>query len=154
MTRKFALIYGLAFLAIGLLGAAQYGFDQETSYLLGIFPINGMHTIVHLLIGGAGVLAYYMKGNAPRNFARVAGSIYLATALAGIVSPSGFGMMPIGGADIVLHLVAGGLAFYVGFKMPRGREPWSSIAFDPRAPLPLRRSGADGHTLNKPEGHL
>ncbi len=154
MTRKFALVYGLVFLAIGLLGVAQFGFREEPSLLLGIFPINGMHSAVHLLIGAAGILAFYMRGNAPRNYARVAGSVYLAAALVGLVSPSGFGMMPIGGADIVLHLLAGSIAFYLGFRMPRGREPWSSIPFEPPAPLPLRRAGTGGHTWDKPEGHL
>jgi hypothetical protein len=118
MIRAFALVYGLAFLLVAGLGLATHGMSSHSGELLGLFPINGLHNLVHLLIGVAGVLAYFAGEGAARGYARIVGIAYLLVAVAGLISPSGFGLMPIGGADIVLHFLAAGLALYFGFAAP------------------------------------
>ena len=62
-TSTFALIFGLAYLAAGLLGlipamltpppadAPPTTFTMLYGYLLGLFPVNLIHTLIHLVIG-------------------------------------------------------------------------------------------------------
>ena len=70
--------------------------------LLGIFPVNLVHNLVHLLFGAWGVAASRSLG-ATRAFLAGAGIIYLILACVGYLSPNGFGLVPLGGADIGLH---------------------------------------------------
>jgi hypothetical protein len=125
MIRPFVLIYGIAFLVVAVLGLATHGMSAHQGELLGVFPINGLHNLVHLLIGVAGLLAYFAGEGASRAYARVVGVVYLLVAILGLVSPSGLGLMPIGGADIVLHFLAAGAALYFGFAAP-SRAPLSA----------------------------
>jgi hypothetical protein len=41
--------------------------------------------------------------------------IYLALAVIGLVAPTTFGLIPIGGNDVFLHTVLGVLLVWVGF---------------------------------------
>jgi hypothetical protein len=116
MLRKLVLVYGIAFLAVGLLGLATHGLAHHSSNLLGIFPVNGLHNLLHLLIGVAGLVCYAMSVGASRAYLRVVGAAYTLLGSLGIFAPHGFGHIPIGGADIALHLAAGILALYVGFS--------------------------------------
>jgi hypothetical protein len=45
--------------------------------------------------------------------------IYLALTALGYFSPDGFGLVPLGGADVLLHLVLGLVLAGVGFTAPR-----------------------------------
>ena len=68
-TTTFALIVGVAFALAGILGmfpaaltppppdAPALSFDVLYGYLLGLFPVNLAHSIVHLVIGVAGLAA-------------------------------------------------------------------------------------------------
>ncbi len=67
MTRRFALIVGIVYLVIGVAGFIP-GLVRGESYedlaihagegaLLGLFPVNVLHHIVHLLVGALGVAA-------------------------------------------------------------------------------------------------
>ena len=72
-TRTFALIFGLAYLGAGLLGlipaaltpppadAPPTSFTMLYGYLLGLFPVNVLHSAVHLAIG---VLCAWFAGAA------------------------------------------------------------------------------------------
>lgn len=54
-----ALAFGAVYVLVGLVGFAVTGFDgfaePKGDLLLGIFEINPLHNIVHLLIGAAGL---------------------------------------------------------------------------------------------------
>jgi hypothetical protein len=54
-----ALVIGAVYVLVGLVGFAVTGFDgfaePDGELLLGIFEINPLHNIVHLLIGAAGL---------------------------------------------------------------------------------------------------
>src|SRR5438105_13681653 len=66
----FALVFGIAYLGAGLLGlvpaalmpppadAPPTHFALMYGYLLGLFPVNIVHTAVHLAIGGWGLAAW------------------------------------------------------------------------------------------------
>ena len=73
---------------------------------LGLFPVNLLHNIVHLVFGIWGLVAAKSFGSA-KQYATVGGGIYVLLAVLGFVSPDGFGLVPLGGNDIWLHLILG-----------------------------------------------
>jgi len=127
--RNFALVVGIAYLAIGLLGffpamrtapppaAPPLGVDAGYGYLLGLFPVNVLHNIVHLAIGLWGVLAYRSAGGAV-GFARALAVIYGLLAIMGLIPGlnTTLGLVPIFGHDIWLHALTAVVAAYFGFK--------------------------------------
>jgi hypothetical protein len=72
------------------------------SKALGIFPVNLLHNIVHLLSGLWGLAAARSWGSA-KSFFVWGGVIYAALTVLAFVSPSGFGLVPLAGPDIALH---------------------------------------------------
>lgn len=129
-TRYFALAVGIVYVLVGLLGflpflssdppanAPDLAVDAGYGYLLGLFPINVLHNVVHLAIGALGIVAYRSYGDA-RLFARGLAVVYLLLAVLGLfpVLRTTFGLIPIFGHDIWLHAVSGLAAAYVGYVM-------------------------------------
>lgn len=123
-TRYFALILGIAYLLIGVLGLIpglvtpmDHGtMDAMEGNLLGIFPVNIIHTIVHLATGLLGILAYRTY-DASRTYAKVIGVLFLVLFVMGLIPGLNtmFGLAPLMGADVWLHLVTGLLGAYFGF---------------------------------------
>jgi hypothetical protein len=115
-----ALIFGVVFLLVGLLGlfvpnGMGMDADLETSgRLLGLFPVNLLHNIVHLAFGVWGLLAARADATS-RTYGRAGAVIYGVLVLLAFVSPTGFDLVPIGDNNIWLHaLLAVGLAV-IGF---------------------------------------
>ncbi|HEV2786767.1 MAG TPA: DUF4383 domain-containing protein [Solirubrobacteraceae bacterium] len=126
MTERFtpAQIYSLAFGATLLL-AGILGFIAEASFGTGsdvdgsnliIFEVNGWHNLVHIASGLVG-LALWRNPATARSFALGFGSVYLLVTLWGLVDGNDvLGLIPVNGADNVLHLlisvagIAAGLA--------------------------------------------
>ena len=115
-----ALIFGIVFLLVGVLGLfAENGMameaDMETAgRLFGLFPVNLLHNLVHILFGIWGIIAS-RTGDASRTYGRVGAIVYALLVVLAFVSPSTFGLVPIGGNDIWLHaILALGLA-WIGF---------------------------------------
>ena len=109
--QRAAQIFGWAFVVLGALGFLVTGASMEDDpllapRLLGLFPLNVMHNVVHLLLGVWGI-ASVGSFTASKAFAVGAGAIYLLLALLGVFSPDMFGMVPIGGNGIWLHLLFG-----------------------------------------------
>jgi hypothetical protein len=109
--QRLSQVFGWAFIVIGVAGFAATGMSMDPNVetaprLLGMFPVNVVHNIVHLLFGLWGVLAARSYGGA-RSYLYGAGVIYLVLAAAGYVAPNGFGLVPLGGPDIGLHLFLG-----------------------------------------------
>lgn len=112
LTRIVVLVFGVVFLLVGIIGflgepmvtdASHATMPSATGDVLGIFPINAIHNVVHLLIGAVlvwGATAHDRAVLAARGVAIVYGLV----GLLGFIAPDTFGLMPIGGADIALHL--------------------------------------------------
>lgn len=127
-TRTFALIWGIVFLGLaatgfipGLLqppgaGDPELAVDAMHGRALGIFPVNVLHSLVHLAFGVWGVLAYRSMG-AARNYARVVAIIYAIFVVMGLVPGlnTTFGLVPLHDNDVWLHLLLAVPAAYFGF---------------------------------------
>ena len=127
MTRTFALLFGIVFLAVGVLGfvpgfvhAPEGGHNvtmtQNYGNLLGLFPINLLHNIVHVLFGIWGLLAYRSLGGAIGYFRSVA-IIYAVLTVMGLVPAlnTTFGLIPIYGNDVWLHALLALVGAYFGW---------------------------------------
>ena len=127
-TRTFALIFGIAYLGAGLLGllpgmltpppgdAPALRVQAMNGMLLGLFHVNLLHTLVHLAIGAWG-LAAYAGWSSPRMYARSLAVVYGVLAVMGLVPGLNtlFGLVPLHGHDVWLHLATAAVAAYFGF---------------------------------------
>ena len=125
----FALIFGIAYLGAGVLGlipaalipppadAPPTTFALLYGYLLGLFPVNILHSAVHIAIGAWGLLAW--RGAAsPHVFARSLAIFYGVLALMGLIPGMNtlFGMLPMHGHDVWLHAGSAAIAAYFGWR--------------------------------------
>jgi hypothetical protein len=109
--QRLSQVFGWIFVVVGIAGFAVTGGSMEASTvaapkLLGIFPVNALHNVVHLLFGLWGIVAARGASSA-RSYLFGAGTIYLVLAVCGYFVPDGFGLVPLGGSDIGLHAVLG-----------------------------------------------
>ncbi|HZW04987.1 MAG TPA: DUF4383 domain-containing protein [Anaerolineaceae bacterium] len=127
-TRRFALILGIFYTLVGLAGfipglltepvaeAPDVAVNTLYGFLLGLFPVNILHTIVHLLIGVWGIIAS-RSFDAARTYARVVGVLFLLLAVMGLIPGlnTTFGLIPLFSHDIWLHALTGLLGLYFGW---------------------------------------
>ncbi len=130
-TRTFAMIFGVVFLLVGVLGfipgvtpMGGMNMDADTQvkmttmfgYELKLFPVNVLHDIVHILFGLWGLLAARSLANARTYFKGVA-IIYAVLTVMGFIPTlqTTFGLIPLYGNDIWLHLVLAIVAAYFGW---------------------------------------
>lgn len=118
--QRVAQIFGIVFILIAIAGFIVPGgtgmeHDPEIApKILGLFPTNLLHNIVHLAFGVWGLVASRSFDGA-RSYARISGVIYLVLAALAFVDPTTFGLIPIGGNDVWLHALLGIVLAVVGF---------------------------------------
>jgi hypothetical protein len=113
-----ALVFGIVYLAVGILGFLPFvggSYTQTSSNLLGLVPINLLHNIVHLVIGIAGIAAA-ASWAASRSYLQIFGVVLLLLGAVGIFVNNPLGLVPIGGFDVAIHLVTGAILAYFGFS--------------------------------------
>jgi len=124
--QKTTAVFGVVFIAVSMLGFITGGMSMDAHMataqkVAGLFPINVVHNVVHLLFGAWGLYASKSAVNA-RRYCLLSGAIYLLLAGIGFVIPETFGLIPIGGNDITLHAVLGIALTMVG-AMADTEEP-------------------------------
>lgn len=124
--QTFARIYGIAFLVVGIAGFIpgltqphdhpELAVEAGSGMLFGLFPVNALHNLVHLVFGAWGLFAARSFG-AARSYARVVAIVYALLTLLGLIPATNtiFGFVPIYGHDIWLHALLAGIAAYFGF---------------------------------------
>ena len=116
MNQTIAKVFGFVFILIGVLGFFGSGMHMTTGSEFGLFPVNVVHNVVHILIGLWGLNAA-RTANGATAFCKQAGVLYLLLAVLGFV-PAMVEMLanlvPIGGNDRYLHLVFAVILLYFG----------------------------------------
>ncbi len=110
--KKLTMWLGYVFLAIGILGFVP-GVTNSSGMLLGVFSVDTMHNVVHLVTG---LLALFLAGSSAKMFLKVFGIVYLLIAILGFMGSGVVLGMMMNMADNLLHLVVGVLALSYGFK--------------------------------------
>lgn len=128
-TRYFALILGIIYALVGILGfipaaieappahAPQHiAVDSLYGYLLGLFPVNIVHSLIHLAVGIWGIYAYRSFVNS-RTYARALAIIFGVLAVMGLIPllSTTFGLAPLFGHDVWLHAITALAAAYFGW---------------------------------------
>ncbi len=119
MTQTVSRVFGVVFLLVGLLGLVSTPFSMSGGLLLGLFPVNVLHNLVHLAFGAWGLARRPDARRRAAAYCRIAGIAYLILTVVGLLTPTGFGLVPLGGHDIWLHAVLGGILTAVGFRDER-----------------------------------
>jgi hypothetical protein len=128
-TRTFALIFGIVFLLAGLSGfvpgflhpvhadAPQLSVNSGYGLVFGLLPVNILHNLVHLLFGVLGIIAFAGVFS-PRSYAKIIAIFYGLLVVLGLIPATNtlFGLVPIYGNDVWLHLALGAIAAYFGFR--------------------------------------
>jgi hypothetical protein len=166
-TSTFALVFGIAYLAAGILGlipaalqpppagAPATSFGVLYGYLVGLFPVNVLHTAVHLLIGLWGIAAWSGALSA-LGYARSLAVLYGVLAVMGLIPGLNtvFGLIPLHGHDIWLHAGTAAVAAYFGWRREAIAEERRMATLDRRQRALYvatdRRSGLD----DRRSGHL
>jgi hypothetical protein len=121
------MIFGVVFLLVGIAGfvpqlvqpaeggAMNMG-GHDMVMLLGMFPVNMYHNIVHILFGLWGLAASRSVGGAVM-YARGVAIIYALLTVLGLVPATHdlMGMVPLAGNDIWLHGLLAIVAAYFGW---------------------------------------
>jgi hypothetical protein len=126
--QRVAQIFGIVFILVAIYGFTQTGMGNmeadpaRAPQLLGLFPVNVLHNVVHLVFGIWGLVASRTY-SAAKSYAQIAGVLYLLLAALGFAVPNGFGFVPLGGNDVWLHLVLGLVLAGVGFTARELQPP-------------------------------
>ncbi|PLS81346.1 hypothetical protein CYG49_02325 [Candidatus Saccharibacteria bacterium] len=119
MLSTFAKIFGVVFVAVGLLGFVPMFTPNE--HLLGLFHVNGIHNVIHLASGIVALGVGFSSNQASRLYFQIFGVVYALVAALGLI----YGNQPILGvvtnnlADTLLHIAIAATALALGFGTPK-----------------------------------
>lgn len=132
--RLAALVVGAVFLLVGILGfipgittdydTLTFAGHHSDAKLFGLFAVSGLHNIVHLLFGVAGIAMARLAGTA-RLFLIGGGVIYLALWIYGLIidQSSDANFIPVNTADNWLHFGLGVGMVALGVVLARRNTP-------------------------------
>ncbi|WP_411720647.1 DUF4383 domain-containing protein [Mycetocola sp.] len=117
--RLLAAVFGAVYLVVGLLGFAVTGgvgfIATEGNLLLGLFAVNPLHNIAHLLIGAALLIAGLSNVAAARSVNTIVGAVYLLLGIVGFfLVGTAFNILALNTADHFLHLASAIVLLGVG----------------------------------------
>ena len=122
MIKKLAIVFGVVFVAIGVLGFIP-GVTTADGKLLGIFQVSTLHNIIHLLSGIAALIAA-SDAVYSRLYFRVFGVVYALVAIIGwLQGNTVLGLIDVNFADNILHTVLAIAISAIGYGLPAVDEP-------------------------------
>ncbi len=116
MAKTMAVLFGVVFLVIGILGFVP-GVTKD-QMLLGIFHVNTAHNAVHLLSGAIALFCGMSSLGASRMYFRIFGLVYGLVAVLGFLNPGDtmlLGMISNNTATTWLHVVIVAVSLLIGF---------------------------------------
>jgi hypothetical protein len=123
--RLLATVFGIVYVLIGIAGffvTSGVGLiDPDGGLLLGIFSVNILHNVAHVLIGAALLIAGLSGVRPAKTVNTVVGTAYLLLGIVGLfIVGSAFNILANNGADNVLHFGSAVLLLAVGLGAERG----------------------------------
>jgi len=123
--RLVATIFGAVYILVGLLGFAVTGgvdfIATEGGLLLGVFEVNPLHNIAHLLIGAALLIAGLKSVRAAKAVNIAVGAVYLLLGIFGFfLVDTPLNILALNTADHFLHLASALVLLGVGLGAERG----------------------------------
>jgi hypothetical protein len=115
MAKTIAIVFGVVFLLIGVLGFVPAAAPNEM--LLGIFHVNAAHNVVHLLSGAVALWAGMTSLSASKLYFKIFGIVYALVAVLGFMQGEGMllGLISNNMADVWLHVGIAAVSLIVGF---------------------------------------
>jgi hypothetical protein len=115
MLKKIALVFGVVFIAVGLLGFVPAA--APDGHLLGLFHINPLHNVVHIASGAVALWAAMSSERNAKLYFQIFGVVYALVAVLGFVygDEAILGLIANNAADTWLHVVIAVVALYLGF---------------------------------------
>lgn len=110
LARTVAVVFGAVYLLIGIVG---FVLDNP---LFGYFEVNWLLNVVHILLG-ASLLYGSMSNTTAIQATRWVGAVLVILGILGFITPDGFGLVPLGGNNIWLHLATGAILLATGFMV-------------------------------------
>jgi hypothetical protein len=124
--RLLGVVFGIVYLLIGVLGffvTSGTGFIATSGpKLLGLFEINPLHNVAHLIIGAAVLIAALSGARAAKAVNTTVGAVYLLLGIVGLLIAGGnnpLNILAINGADNVLHFATAVVLLAVGLGADR-----------------------------------
>jgi hypothetical protein len=121
--RIVATVFGAVYLLVGLLGFAVTGgvgfISNEGGLLLGIFEVNPLHNIAHLLIGAALLIAGLANARAAKGVNTTVGAVYLLLGIGGFFLTGPANILALNVPDHFLHLASAVVLLGVGLGTER-----------------------------------
>ncbi|UOQ55870.1 DUF4383 domain-containing protein [Leucobacter allii] len=123
--RIVGVVFGAVYLLVGILGFAVtsgVGFvATEGGLLLGVFEVNPLHNIVHLLIGAALLIAGLAGVRAAKGVNGTVGAVYLLVGIVGFfIAGTAANILALNTADHILHL--GSALILLGVSLGADRD--------------------------------
>jgi len=131
--RLVATIFGAVYILVGLLGFAVTGgvgfIATKGGLLLGIFEVNPLHNIAHLLIGAALLIAGLTRVAAAKATNTTIGAVYLLLGIVGFfLVGTGANILALNTPDHFLHLVSAIVLLGVGLGADKAVRTNSAVA--------------------------
>lgn len=109
--RILGTVFGAVYLLVGMLGFAVTGgvgfIATEGGLLLGLFEVNPLHNIAHLLIGAALLIAGLSSVSAAKGVNTTVGAVYLLLGIVGFfIASTALNILALNTADHFLHLAS------------------------------------------------
>jgi hypothetical protein len=119
--RLLGTLFGAVYVLVGLLGFAVTGgvgfLATEGGLLLGIFEVNPLHNIAHLLIGVALLIAGLSNARAAKSANTTVGALYLLLGVVGFfIAGTALNILALNTADHFLHLASAIVLLGVGLS--------------------------------------
>ena len=122
--RLVATVFGAVYILVGLLGFAVTGgvgfLATEGGMLLGIFMVNPLHNVAHLLIGAALLIAGLVSARAAKTVNIVVGATYLLLGIVGFfLVGTALNILALNAFDHFLHLASAIVLLGIGIAADR-----------------------------------
>ncbi|MGK9147998.1 DUF4383 domain-containing protein [Plantibacter flavus] len=117
--RLLATVFGAVYVLVGMLGSLVSGglafAATQGGLLLGVFEVNPLHNVAHILIGAALLIAGLSSAAAAKTVNTAIGAVYLLLGVVGFfIVGSALNVLALNTADHVLHLASAVVLLGVG----------------------------------------